>query len=56
MTKHNCPTDQFFDAKLGKCVNNSEHETVDTDSSTRDKSSSNLKFPKRIGGKKLGLS
>ena len=45
--KHSCPKDQTFSDKLGKCVNpNLENETVDDDSSSRNKSASNLVFPK----------
>ncbi len=43
---HNCPTDQHFEDKKGKCVNNSEAETVSSDSSARNKSASNLRFKK----------
>jgi len=55
--KHNCPTGQKFHILKGKCVNKSEFtESVDDDSDSRDKSARNLKFPKRLGGKRLGIT
>jgi len=54
--KHDCPTDMKFNDKKGKCVNNSETETLNSDSSARNKSAPNLKFPKvkKISGTSEG--
>jgi len=42
-TGHNCPDRQKFDVHAGKCV---DEESVNDDSSRRNKSASNLVFPK----------
>ena len=44
--KHDCPTDMKFDNKKGKCVNNSEAESLTNDSSARNVSAPNLRFKK----------
>ena len=44
--KHDCPTNTVFSDKKGKCIPKSDAETVDTNSSVRNQSASNLKFPK----------
>jgi len=45
-TGHNCPDRQKFDDHAGKCVDSDE--SVNDDSSKRDKSALNLTFPQVV--------